>query len=247
MKILICEDEKPTAERLEKLLLKYDPNIEILAKLQSIENIISWFEKGNQPDLVFQDIELSDGNCFEIFEQIEMTFPIIFTTAYSDYALKTFSQNSIDYILKPYGFDDIKKAMEKFKKTKAFFRIPEKEILKKVLHNASYKTRLLTKIGDFYKSLETENIAILTSEDGLSVATLFSNEKHILDKSLNELSQELNPHEFFRINRGEIINFRAIKTIQQWFAGRLQLEIFDGVKVYVSRSRTSDFKEWLGR
>lgn len=250
MKILICEDEKPTADRLVKLLQKYDNSIEVLAVLNSVEKTLDWFSKNRQPDLIFQDIELSDGNCFRIFEKLEISSPIIFTTAYGDYALKSFSQNSIDYLVKPYDFSDIKKAMDKFRKLKSSFQLPDKNILEKILNNASKKSRLLVKLGDFYKTIQTEEVAYVVSEEGLSVAYLFNGEKHLLDISLNELMNELDEKLFFRINRSMIIQFRSIQSIQQWFSGRLKLELIPAVKdneVIVSRNRAAEFKEWLGR
>lgn len=251
MKILICEDEKHTAERLVKLLNEYDPSLKIVAVLHSVEKTLEWFSEHEQPDLIFQDIELSDGNCFRIFEEVEITSPIIFTTAYSNYALKSFSQNSIDYIVKPYDFSDIKKAMEKFKKLRNAFQVPDKNLLEKILKTPEKKSRFLVKLGDFYKTIQTQEIAYINSEDGLSVAYLFSGEKHFLDISLNELESELDEKSFFRVNRSMIIHFQSIKSIQQWFSGRLKLELILAVanqqEIIVSRNRTTEFKEWLGR
>lgn len=251
MKILICEDEKPTAERLVKLLNEFDNTLQIVSILHSVEKTVDWFSEHEQPDLIFQDIELSDGNCFGIFEKVEVTAPIIFTTACSDYALKSFSQNSIDYIVKPYDLADIKKAMDKFRNFKNVFQLPDKNLLEKILKSPKSKSRLLVKLGEFYKTIQTEEIAFINSEEGLSVAYLLNGEKHLLDTSLNELESELNDKSFFRINRSTIIHFQSIKSIQQWFSGRLKLELIPVAakleEVYVSRSRVLEFKQWLGR
>ncbi len=253
MKILICEDEKPTAERLIRLLHEYDSSIQIVSVLNSVGKALEWFSKNEQPDLIFQDIELSDGNCFLIFEKVEITTPIIFTTAYSDYALKSFSQNSIDYIMKPYDFSDLSKAMEKFKKIKNAFQLPDKSVLEKMFNDAGKKSRFLVKLGDFYKTIQAEEIACINSEEGMSVAYLFNGEKHLLDVSLNDLMTELDVKVFFRINRSMIVNFQSIQSIQQWFTGRLKLELNPKIQetlsqqdIIVSRSRAGEFKEWLG-
>ncbi|SMC80364.1 LytR/AlgR family response regulator transcription factor [Moheibacter sediminis] len=251
MNILICEDEKHTAERLVKLLNEYDPLVKIITVLHSVEKALEWFSENEQPDLIFQDIELSDGNCFRIFEEVEIASPIIFTTAYSDYALESFSQNSIDYIVKPYDFADIKKAMDKFHNFRNVFQLPDKNLLGKILKAPEKKSRFLVKLGDFYKTIQTGEIAYISSEGGLSVAHLFSGEKHLLDASLNELESELDEKLFFRINRGMIIHFQSIRSIQQWFSGRLKLELISNKEnfqeIIVSRSRASEFKGWLGR
>ncbi|HLV24268.1 MAG TPA: LytTR family DNA-binding domain-containing protein [Moheibacter sp.] len=253
MKILICEDEKPTAERLIRLLHEYDASIQVVSVLSSVGKALEWFSENEQPDLIFQDIELSDGNCFLIFEKIEITSPIIFTTAYSDYVLKSFSQNSIDYIVKPYDFPDLQKAMEKFEKIKKAFQLPDKSVLEKILNNTGKKSRFLVKLGDFYKTIQAEEIACVNSEEGLSVAYLFSGEKYLLDISLNDLMSELETRLFFRINRSMIVNFQSIQSIQQWFTGRLKLELNPKIQeilsqqnIIVSRSRAGEFKEWLG-
>lgn len=250
MKILICEDEKPTAERLIQLLNQYSSEVEILSVVDSVESALKWFNSHSQPDLIFQDIELSDGNCFQIFEKIEIVSPIIFTTAYSDYALKSFSQNSIDYLVKPYDLEDVRRSMEKFRKLRNVFQLPHKTLLEKILKSPHKKSRFLVKLGSYYKTIQADEIALIQFEDGVSVAYLFSGEKHLMDQSLNELENELDSKLFFRINRSIIINFQSIHSIQQWFSGRLKLVLNDELSVkqetLVSRSRASDFKSWLG-
>lgn len=250
MKILICEDEKPTADRLIQLLLQYDSNLEILDVVDSVNAAIKWFQNNPMPDLIFQDIELSDGNCFQIFEKINISTFIIFTTAYSDYVLESYSQNSIDYLVKPYDFTDIKESLEKLKKMKSNFQLSDVNIHKPLLQMIEKKSRLLVKLGDFYKTIQTNDISFIQSEQGVSIAYLFSGEKHILDLSLNELEVELDSKLFFRINRSMMVNFQSIQSIQQWFSGRLKLELKEiknhqPSEIIVSRNRTGDFKKWL--
>lgn len=250
MKVVICEDEMPTADRLVVLLTQCEPSIEIQQVLSSVEEAVKWFSTNPNPDLIFQDIELSDGNCFRIFEEIKINVPIIFTTAYSEYALKSFSQNSIDYLVKPYDLVDIQKSLNKFHHFKDVFRLPEINVLEKILLNHNKKSRFLVKIGDFYKTISSEEIAFFRSEDGLSVAYLNNGAKHLLDASLNELSDELDAAKFFRVNRSTIVSIHSIHSIQQWFTGRLKLtldsKLSQNQEILVSRSRAQEFKNWLG-
>lgn len=252
MRVVICEDERPTADRLVVLLMQCEPSIEIIEVISSIEQAVDWFSKNPHPDLIFQDIELSDGNCFRIFESVKITAPIIFTTAYSEYALRSFSQNSIDYLIKPYDLSDIQKALNKYHQFKEAFRLPEMGVLEKILkNNTEKKSRFLVKVGDFYKTIQAEHIAFIQSEDGLSVAYLFDGNKHLLDVSLNELDENLDQSKFFRINRSMIVHVQSILSIQQWFSGRLKLKLGSEIKiqeeVIVSRNRSQPFKEWLGK
>ncbi|MGS2738657.1 LytR/AlgR family response regulator transcription factor [Sinomicrobium sp. M5D2P17] len=247
MRILIIEDETLTADRLRDLLLQYDGTIEIAAILGSNKTAVNWYRNNNMPDLVFQDIELTDGNCFQIFDQVEVTAPVIFTTAYSNYALKSFALNSIDYIVKPYGKEDIAGALQKLDRMKNIFRPPEKEILRDVLGAHMSRNRLLVKLGDFYKAVRTEEVAYFKSEDGLTSAHTFSGERHFVDPPVNKLAEELDPLAFFQINRKFILNISAIASIRQWFGNRLKIDLkVPGEEdIIVSRDRVRYFKAWL--
>ncbi len=247
MRILIIEDETHTADRLRDLLLGYDRTIKIGGILASNKDAVKWYRSNGMPDLVFQDIELADGHCFRIFEQVEVTAPVIFTTAYSNYALKSFRMNSIDYIVKPYGKEDISRALQKLDRMKNIFRLPEKEILREVLSPDKPRNRVLVKLGDFYKSVRTGDIAYFKSEDGLTSAHTFSGERHFVDPPVNKLAEELDPLVFFQINRKFILNISAIASIRQWFGNRLSIELnVPGEEdVIVSRDRVRYFKSWL--
>ncbi|MEA3450886.1 MAG: LytTR family DNA-binding domain-containing protein [Bacteroidota bacterium] len=249
MNILIIEDEKLTANRLEELLHKYDSEFNILAKIPSIEKAVNWFKNNKQPDLIFQDIELSDGNCFEIYEKVKIETPIIFTTAYSQYALESFKLNSIDYILKPYDFADLKKVLEKFEKYQQMFASPTKDLLKEVLVKKSEisKKRFLIKIGDNFFFVNSSDVQLFNYDNGLTNAHTFDNKKYPIDDSISKLFELLDKTMFFQINRKQIVNIDAIQKISTWFTNRLvvKLNIDTEEKIIVSRERVKEFKQWL--
>ena len=250
MRILIIEDEKHTANRLISLLKNYQSDIEILDVLDSVESAVDWFSAHRQPDLIFQDIELNDGQCFEIYQQIKTEAPIVFTTAYQQYALRAFELNSIDYLVKPYDKKDIKRVMEKFEKYGSIFRANEVSMMKLLMANkeTTWKKRLLVRAGDMYKSLNVSDVAYFQSEDGLSFAFTEDNKRYPLDQTLNELSQALNPDDFFRVNRNCIVSHSCIVKVSAWFNSRLKLVLQpnSAEEVVVSRERVKDFKKWLG-
>ena len=249
MNVLIFEDEKPTAIHLASLLSKIDKSINIVGSIGSVAAGIKWYKENPTPDLVFQDIQLSDGNCFEIFDAVEVIAPVIFTTAFSEYAIKSFQVNSIDYIIKPYDIKDLKSALEKFKKLKGIFHPPEKGLLEEILKKKTFtpKKRFLVKMGDNFLPISSDDIAYLISEEGLTFATLFNKERYIVNYSIVELAKQMDPTTFFQINRKMIVNINSVKKLSSWFNSRLNLTltpVHEGDAV-VSRERTSSFKEWL--
>ena len=199
MNVLIFEDEKYTADRLSNLLKEADNSINIIEVIGSVNEGISWFSENEMPDLIFQDIMLSDGNCFDIFNAVEINAPIIFTTAFSEYALRSFQVNSIDYLVKPYDSKDIKKALQKFKTLRGAFHPPGKEILEEILNRTETtpKRRFLVKTGYTYLSINSHDIAFLFSEDGVTFAILFSKQKYIVDYSIADLSKQMDTSIFF--------------------------------------------------
>ena len=251
MNVLIFEDEKYTADRLSNLLSEADNSIKIVGIIGAVNEGISWFRKNEMPDLIFQDIMLSDGNCFDIFDAVEINTPIIFTTAFSEYALRSFQVNSIDYLVKPYDSKDIKKALQKFKNFKGAFYPPEKEILEEILNRTATtpKRRFLVKTGDNYLSINSHDIAFLFSEDGVTFATLFSKQKYIVDYSIADLSKQMDTSSFFQINRKIIINIESVDKINSWFNSRLKVRINPPMDddIIVSRDRVKSFKQWLDR
>lgn len=251
MNVLIFEDEKHTATRLSNLLKESDDTIEIIGIIGSVKEGIKWFRENEMPDLIFQDIILSDGNCFDIFNAIDLNVPVIFTTAFSEYALQSFQVNSIDYLIKPYDIKDIKKSLHKLKKFKGAFHPPEKKLLEEILNRTAFtpKKRFLVKTGDNYNSINSSDIAFLASEEGITFATLFNKQKYIVDYSIVDLSKEMEAADFFQINRKMIININSVKKINSWFNSRIKLELTPSTEedIIVSRERVSSFKQWLDK
>lgn len=251
MKVLIFEDEKHTATRLIQLLEKKSSDIEVLKVVRSVSEGIEWYKNNPAPDLVFQDILLNDGNCFEIFEKVKVSVPVIFTTAYNEYALESFKLNSIDYIVKPYDFEDIKKALDKFESLRDLFLLPEKELLKDIIFPEAkqVKKRFLVKLGDRYRSVKSEDIAWFVFDEGVTFACTFDQARFPVNYSIDQLSEILDRDNFFRINRKYMLNFECIENIHSWFNSRLKIDIVPkpDEDLIVSRERVRDFKLWLDR
>ncbi|KAF2517250.1 LytR/AlgR family response regulator transcription factor [Flavobacterium foetidum] len=255
MTTLIIEDEKPAARLLQRKLEKLDINVQTM--LHSVEESVEWFENNSHPDLIFLDIQLSDGLSFEIFEKIDIQSAIIFTTAYDEYALKAFKLNSIDYLLKPIDEDDLETAVNKFKS-----RIPKAEAetqnlkmdfeqIRQMLSNPfekSYKKRFTVKIGQHLKVINTEEIECFFSENKGTYIHTFENRDYLIDSTLEILEQELDKKDFFRVSRKFIVPLKAIKEIQVYTNSRLKviLPSYKDDEVVVSREKVQDFKAWLG-
>ncbi|MCD0471362.1 LytTR family DNA-binding domain-containing protein [Flavobacterium sp. JAS] len=255
MTTLIIEDEKPAARLLQRKLEKLDIAVETM--LHSVEESIHWFTNNEHPDLIFLDIQLSDGLSFEIFEKINIQSAIIFTTAYDEYALKAFKLNSIDYLLKPIDEDDLEVAVTKFKS-----RIPKAdagnqnlqldfEQIRQMLSNPfekNYKKRFTVKIGQHLKVITTEEIECFFSENKGTYIHTFDNRNYLIDSTLEVLEQELDMKDFFRVSRKFIVPLQAIKEIQVYTNSRLKviLPTYKEDEVIVSREKVQDFKSWLG-
>ncbi len=250
MNVIIIEDEKPAARRLSRMLA--DLNIEVQEMLHSVEESLNWLQNNEHPELIFLDIQLSDGLSFEIFEEIEVKSAIIFTTAYDEYALKAFKLNSIDYLLKPIDVDELEAAVNQFKKTKP----KQTEVMvnlndiKKLLINPvdrKFKRRLSLKIGAHIKIISTDVIECFYSENKATYC--FTNEKRsfLLDNSLEIWQEQLDPEQFFRVNRTFIVNINAIKDIISYSNSRLKLILnsYSETEIIVSRERVKDFKSWI--
>ena len=250
MKVIIIEDEKPSARRLQRMLKALDIQADTL--LHSVKESINWFENNNHPDLIFLDIQLSDGLSFEIFDAIEITSPIIFTTAFDEYALQAFKLNSIDYLLKPIDEEELKLAIHKYKS-----RIPKHEPLtidfndiKKMLSNPierEYKKRFSIKVGQHLKLINIDEIECFFSENKGTYLHTSEGRNYLLDTTLEHLETELDPDEFFRINRKFFVNIHAIKDMISYTNSRLQIKLnsYNEHDVIVARERVKDFKEWL--
>ncbi|WP_433764441.1 LytR/AlgR family response regulator transcription factor [Flavobacterium ginsenosidimutans] len=252
---LIIEDEKPAARLLQRKLEKLDVKVETM--LHSVEEAVQWFENNSHPDLIFLDIQLSDGLSFEIFEKIDIKSAIIFTTAYDEYALKAFKLNSIDYLLKPIDEDDLETAVSKFKS-----RLPKAasestnmqldfEQIRQMLSNPfekTYKKRFTVKIGQHLKVITTEEIECFFSENKGTYIHTYDNRDYLIDSTLEILEQEIDKKDFFRVSRKFIVPLKAIKEIQVYTNSRLKviLPTYKEDEVIVSREKVQDFKTWLG-
>ncbi|OXA77714.1 two component transcriptional regulator, LytTR family [Flavobacterium aquidurense] len=255
MTTLIIEDEKPAARLLQRKLEKLEIAVETM--LHSVEESVDWFTNNEHPDLIFLDIQLSDGLSFEIFEKIDIKSAIIFTTAYDEYALKAFKLNSIDYLLKPIDEDDLEIAVTKFKA-----RLPKSnpenqnlqldfEQIRRMLSNPfekNYKKRFTVKIGQHLKVITTDEIECFFSENKGTYIHTFDNRNYLIDSTLEILEQELDMKDFFRVSRKFIVPLQAIKEIQVYTNSRLKviLPSYKEDEVIVSREKVQDFKSWLG-
>lgn len=251
MNIIIIEDEKPAARLLQRKVEKLGLQVNTL--LHSVEESVHWFNTNTHPDLIFLDIQLSDGLSFEIFETIAIKSAVIFTTAYDEYALRAFKLNSIDYLLKPIDEDDLETAVNKFKarNISASNLSLDFEMIKKMLVNPmdrSYKKRFTIKMGQQLKMINIEDVECFYSENKGTYLHTFDNRDYLLDNTLEQLETELDPKDFYRISRKFILQMKGIKEIQIHSNSRLKviLPTYKDDEVVVARERVSDFKEWLG-
>lgn len=251
MKVIIIEDEKPSARRLKRMLDKL--GVVVNEMLHSVEESIAWFKNNEHPDLIFLDIQLSDGLSFEIFDVIHIKSAIIFTTAFDEYALRAFKLNSIDYLLKPIDEDELQVAVEKYKELKPQNQNVQLNFddIKKLLRNPlerEYKQRFTTKIGQRLKMISIDEIECFYSENKGTYVHTTSGRDYLLDATLESLEQELSPKIFFRISRKYYININAIKDIISYSNSRLELKLNSNLnqQVIVARERVRDFKLWLG-
>ncbi len=250
MNILIIEDEKPAARRLNRMLESLD--MKVNAMLHSVEESLNWFHNNEHPDLIFLDIQLSDGLSFEIFESIDVKSAIIFTTAFDEYALQAFKLNSIDYLLKPIDSEDLEVAVAKFKE-----RIPENkgvsvdfDDIKRLLSNPlerEFKKRFTVKVGQHLKMIPIDTIECFYSENKGTYIHTNENRDYLIDLTLEELEKELEPQTFFRVSRKFYVNVNAIKDMVSYTNSRLQIKLntYNEQDVIVSRERVRDFKDWL--
>jgi DNA-binding LytR/AlgR family response regulator len=252
MKVIIIEDEIPAADRLVKLLQNYSDDIEVVHRSDSVESSVMYLSTAKNIDLIFMDIQLADGLSFDIFEKIKITTPVIFTTAFDQYTLKAFKVNSIDYLLKPIDEHELHQSLEKYRllytQTKIDF---SDKILRLVqdMNSVKYKERLLIKRGQQLSYLKTESTAYCYADGKLCFAVDFNGAKYLLENNLSQLEEQLQPNNFYRINRHLLVNIEAVKKVHTWLGGRLKLEVSPSTtaETIVSRERVNGFKEWLGQ
>ncbi|WP_322550384.1 LytTR family DNA-binding domain-containing protein [Flavobacterium psychraquaticum] len=251
MNIIIIEDEKPAARLLQRKIEKL--GLEVNQMLHSVEEAVSWFRSHKHPDLIFLDIQLSDGLSFEIFEQIDIKSAIIFTTAFDEYALRAFKLNSIDYLLKPIDEEELSIAITKFKNQlqKSSVSSFDFEMIKKMLlgtESKEYKKRFSVKIGQQLKVISIDEVECFYSENKGTYLHTFENRNYLLDGTLEQIEVELDPKDFYRVSRKFIIPLKAIKEIQVYSNSRLKviLPSYKDDEVVVSREKVTDFKAWIG-
>lgn len=251
MKIVIVEDELTASENLAYLLKKLKPEIEVLAVLDSVRASINYFSSPNEAELVFMDIHLADGLSFEIFNQVQINIPVIFTTAYDQYALKAFKVNSIDYLLKPIDEDELSKSLEQFKvqqKTDSSSDIKLDGLLNLInSQRKTYKTTYLVSLRDQLIPIKTASFAYIYIDEGIVKGVTTENKTYIIDKKLEDIENDLDPTFFYRVNRQFIVHKDAIANIKYYFNGKLILNISPTFKeqIIISKAKSSEFKKWI--
>ncbi|MCF8406038.1 MAG: LytTR family DNA-binding domain-containing protein [Bacteroidales bacterium] len=254
MKVVIIEDELPAIEKLENLLNKYDPEIEVIARLNSVVATIEWISKNvHKADLFFMDIQLIDGSGFEVFREVEINKPVIFITAYDHYAIQAFKVNSIDYLLKPLEYKDLYRSLEKIKSLRENLPANKEqaqfEELSRALLNIKkeYKSRFMVKVGDHLKSVRSEDILLFYAEGRTVFIITKKHNKYIIDYTLEELNNLMDPDIFFRANRTFIVNINAIRDVVIYSNSRLLVVLnfeFDK-EIIVSRDKVAQLKTWF--
>jgi two-component system, LytTR family, response regulator len=248
MKTIIIEDEKPAAEKLQKALLKADASIQVQAVLTSVKYAINWLKENPSPELIFMDIELTDGSSFKIFDQVRIDCPVIFTTAYDEYWQEAFEHNSIDYLLKPIRHEKLEIALKKYEKLKQHFAANYNQLLNwQQATPCEHKKRFLVKRGTDYVSIKTADISYFYAAQKLVCLVDNAAQKFILDQSLTDLEKQLDPSQFYRVNRKYLINLNAIKRIKAYPKSKLQLEIqpAPSEEIIISQENAAAFKAWM--
>jgi len=249
MKTIIIEDEARAANKLEKMILEIDPSFTIVAKLESVEESIAFLNKNKDIDLIFSDIQLGDGLSFEIYEKVTIHCPIVFTTAYDNYAIKAFKTNGIDYLLKPVNKEELQTAIQKAVEQKPKTSLEDLMLLAKQFQsqNENYKERFMVKIGDKINSITSQEILIFYSLEKSTFILTKDGKKYIVDYSLEYLENILNPKMFYRISRKYFVSIDACRNIVSYTNSRLiiKIEALKDENIIVSRERVQDFKKWL--
>lgn len=249
MNVVIIEDERLAAEKLASLLGQIDPELKIIARLESVGESIEWLAGNPSPDLIFMDIQLDDGISFEIFDAVRIKAPVIFTTAWDQYAIRAFKVNSVDYLLKPIDKEALEAALVKYRKIHAGGMVDEK--LSKVFEQLvnPWKTRFFVKVGNHFQSVPVEEIVAFYVEERCTFLRTRNGKNYALDYSLDQLQKKVNPSLFFRINRGFMVNIETISEIISYSTTRLKIKLqnFADDGMIVSRDKATEFKQWLDR
>jgi DNA-binding LytR/AlgR family response regulator len=250
MKAIIIEDEELAARRLKALIAECDPDIEVLATLESIADSVEWFRKNPAPDIIFLDIHLEDGLSFAIFDEVKINVPIIFTTAFDEYAIKAFKLKSIDYLLKPILKDDLCRAIVKYREWQGDKKqlVDLSELMQIIAPKKQcYRERFSVTVGDKLRTIDVKDMAYIFSASSITFATTYDKHQYTLEQSIDKTSEELNPSDFFRINRQYLISHKSIVNVHVYPKSRLKVELNPPVKemVFVSIDKVTDFKKWL--
>jgi DNA-binding LytR/AlgR family response regulator len=250
MKIVIIEDEEFAARRLQGMIQNFDGSVQVLATLESVADAVEWFRSNPEPDLIFLDIHLEDGLGFTIFEKVQVTTPIIFTTAFDEYAIKAFKLKSIDYLLKPITQEDLNNAILKYKDWQGSQRHSiDVEALYEIMSNKmpQYKTRFSITVGQKIKTIPVDDIAYFYSEESITFLVTKDKSEYPLDYSLDKLGGELEPKEFFRINRQFIVSLHSIGSVHIYPKSHLKIDLTppSQKEIFVSIDKVTAFKEWL--
>ncbi|GET31946.1 DNA-binding response regulator [Prolixibacter bellariivorans] len=252
MKILIVEDEPLAAEKLEAMIREYLPEVDVAGPFDSIRQTVGWLKKNDIPELAFFDIQLADGLSFEIFEQADVSFPVIFTTAFDEYALKAFKVNSVDYLLKPIDKEELHSSLKKYER---LFKQPDKqgkvsvEAIDKIYRmiTKNYRNRFLIRVGEHLRPLDVTDVVYFYSQQRATFVLTVAGKNYDLDFTLDQLEQDLDPELFFRVNRGALVRLDAIRDVLIYSGNRLRLKLVNepDEPVLVSRERVGMFKQWL--
>ncbi len=249
MNVIIIEDEKPAVEKLRRALVKANDELQIVACLNSVDQATNWLQNNPQPDLIFMDIELSDGLSFQVIEQSRIQSPIIFTTAYDEYWQEAFEHNSIDYLLKPIKQDKLESALSKYHRLKEHFSSNFQNLIEWKKRNGEFKKKFLVKRGGDYISIKVTDIAYFYAAHKVVCLVNKQANKFILDESLAELEDQLDPCMFYRINRKYLVNLNSIQRIRSYPKSKLQLDLIPTVEeeVVIAQENVAAFKEWMNR
>jgi len=255
MNILIVEDEELAVKKLQKTLASVDPSANVVGVTDSIQGTVDWLQNNSNADLILMDIELADGQSFEVFNQVEVKAPVIFTTSYDEYALKAFKVNSVDYLLKPIQTEDLQAALNKYKKLTGGNKSSDVSLeslvkqLQQQLQPKEYRKRFLVKHAQKLVSVDVDEISYFYSDGRLNFFKTHDNKKFVVDYTMEELEDMLDPDKFFRISRSFYVAIEAIDKIDDYFGNRLILQLKPAVdkEALVSREKVSDFKKWMGK
>jgi two-component system response regulator LytT len=259
MKILIVEDEDLAVKKLKKTLMSVDDSATVVGEADSIKSTVSWLQNNPSPDLILMDIELADGQSFEVFNHVQVKSPVIFITSYDEYALKAFKVNSVDYLLKPVQKEDLEAALDKYRQMKKMYATETEpsgisldvlvKQLQQKLQTKDYRKRFLVKHGQKLVSVEVDEIAYFFSDGRLNFFKTFDNRKFVVDYTMDELNDMLDPEKYFRISRSFFISVNSVAQIHDYFGNRLLLHLKPETdkEAIVSREKVTDFKTWLGK